>query len=129
MALINLKAVKVARINNSGNGFSVLEENESRGKTYKTYFSIWPDAGMNVNVGDTISLSGFLSTKVGEPKTGTDGVERRYVELSVNSPRINTGDAPSATATAPAAEVWATTAPSAPTAQTGADAFADELPW
>jgi hypothetical protein len=88
MALVNLKDVAVTRLNNSGNGFSVLEQTVSGDKTYKTYWSVWPKEPTGVTVGEVVSMSGFLSTKVGELKTGTDGVERRYVELSINSPRL-----------------------------------------
>lgn len=88
MALVNLKNVEVTRLNNSGTGFGVKEENTSNGKTYTTYWSIWPKEPHQFQVGQRLNISGFLSTKVGDPKTGTDGVERRYVELSINSPRF-----------------------------------------
>jgi hypothetical protein len=96
MALVNLKNVAVTRLNNSGLGFSVLEQSESKGKTYKTYWTVWATEAHGLSVGDVVNVSGFLSAKVGEPKTGTDGIERRYVELSLNNPRIGTGDATTA---------------------------------
>ena len=123
MAILNLKDVTVARLNNSGFGFSVLEQNESKGKTYKTYFSIWATEPHGLSVGDVISLSGFMSAKVGEPKTGTDGVERRYAEISINSPRFEThsGHSGPVRDSEPVSDGWGTdTSSNLPDAQTGA---------
>ena len=124
MALINLKDVTVSRINNTGNGFSVLEQNESRGKVYKSYYTIWAETAHGLSVGDVISVSGFLSVKVGEPKTGTDGVERRYAEVSVNSPRLDGKGSGQGSAVGDSADVsgqWATdTSSNVPQSQTGA---------
>ena len=89
MAIVQLKNVEVTRLNGTGNGFGVKEENTSNGKTYKTFWTVWSKEPHGFRVGQTINVSGFLSSKVGEPKTGTDGVERRYVELSINSPRFD----------------------------------------
>ena len=125
MALVNLKDVSVTRLNNSGGGFGVLEQSESKGKTYKTYWTVWGDGSTPVQVGDIISVSGFLSSKVGDPKTGTDGVERRYVELSINSPRIT-----SEGQGAPQGQQDTRTAPSAPPADSWAPALPeDSLPF
>lgn len=88
MAIVNLKDVTVSRLNSKGFGFGVKEENESNGKTYTTYWTVWAKEAHNLSVGDVISVSGFLSAKVGEPRTGNDNVERVYVELSINGPRI-----------------------------------------
>lgn len=88
MALTNLKSVEVTRLNSTGYGFGVKESNESGGKTYTTYWTVWAKEPHNLNVGDRINVSGFLSTKVGDPKQTRDGLEVRYVEHSLNSPRI-----------------------------------------
>jgi hypothetical protein len=92
MAIVSLKNVTVTRLNVTGTGFSVLEE--SRDKKYKSYYKIWAEGSHGFVVGDVISVSGLLSVKVGDPKTGSDGVERRYAEVGVNSPRFErSGDA------------------------------------
>lgn len=93
MAIINLRNVEVTRLNQSGNGFSVVEQNTSGDKTYKTFFKVWADNPHGLNVGARINVSGFLNSKVGDPKTGTDNIERRYVEHSINRPRIETTNA------------------------------------
>jgi hypothetical protein len=93
MAIIQLKNVEVTRLNQSGNGFSVVEQNTSGDKTYKTFFKVWADSPHGLNVGARINVSGFLNSKVGDPKTGTDNIERRYVKHSINSPRIETANA------------------------------------
>ena len=90
MALVNLKDVRVSRLNNSGNGFTVLEENVSGGKTYKQYYKVWPKEAHGLHEGDVVSLSGFLGAKV-NTWTDKDQAERHSVELSVNSPRIEGG--------------------------------------
>lgn len=139
MAITNLKNVEVTRLNRSGYGFGVKEQNESNGKTYTTYWTVWAKEDAGLSVGDLVNVSGFLSTKVGDPKQGNDGVERRYVEHSLNSPRIErVGSAPqqpqqpiSAPNTAPQPQ-W--DMPPANVAQTGswvtAEKIADaEVPW
>ncbi|QIS38643.1 hypothetical protein [Clavibacter capsici] len=93
MAIINLRNVEVTRLNQSGNGFSVVEQNTSGDKTYKTFFKVWADGPHGLDVGARINVSGFLNSKVGDPKTGTDNIERRYVEHSINQPRIETANA------------------------------------
>jgi hypothetical protein len=92
MAIIQLKNVEVTRLNQSGNGFSVVEQNTSGDKTYKTFFKVWADSPHGLNVGARINVSGFLNSKVGDPKV-FEGVERRYVEHSINQPRIETANA------------------------------------
>lgn len=107
MAIINLKDVTVTRLNGKGNGLKVTESNESKGKTYKTQYTIWFDAPSGLQVGDVVSLSGFLAAKVGEPWTGDDGHERRSVELSVNAPRLSDDTRHPAVPAQPAADTWA----------------------
>jgi hypothetical protein len=136
MAIIQLKNVEVTRLNQSGNGFSVVEQNTSGDKTYKTFFKVWADSPHGLNVGARINLSGFLNSKVGDPKTGTDNVERRYVEHSINQPRIEavnagTGNAAPITSTpaaysAPQGGVQGQPVVSEPWAQ---PSFVDETPF
>lgn len=94
MALVNLRDVRVSRLNNTGNGFTVLEENKSGDKTYKQYYKVWPKESTGVREGDIVSLSGFLGAKVSEWED-KDHVQRHSVELSINSPRIE-GTTPAA---------------------------------
>lgn len=88
MAIIQLKDVAVTRINTKGNGLVVTESNTVADRESVTKFTVWFDQPHGLVVGDVVNLSGFLSAKVGEPWTGRDGMERRSVEFSVNSPRI-----------------------------------------
>jgi len=111
MAIVNLKEVTVTRLNNTGNGVKVTETNESNGKTYKKHFTCWFDEPSGLIEGDIVSLSGLLGAKVGDPWTGDDGQERRSVELSLNKPRINTGESTSAPSAATTEEPWTTSAP------------------
>jgi hypothetical protein len=106
MALVNLKDVTVTRVNSNGYGFGVKEENESGGKTYTTYWTIWAKEPHGLTVGDVISVSGFLTAKVSEPKAG-DPTKRVFADLSINSPRIQgqqATTAPPAASQAPAEE-------------------------
>jgi hypothetical protein len=89
MAIIQLKNVEVARINNSGNGFSVKEAYTKRdGGTSATYYTVWAPVPQGVQVGSKLNVSGLLSTKVGDPRPGRDGGEVRFVDASINQPRI-----------------------------------------
>lgn len=88
MAIVFLKNVEVAYVNRTGNGVQVVERWESKGNKGQTRFTAWFDGPHGLKVGDRIDVSGFLGARVGEPWTGSDGVERTSVELSLNSPRI-----------------------------------------
>lgn len=93
MAIVNLSKVKVVGL--FSRGFRVVEESTGKdGKTYTQRFTVWSD-GIGVAEGDVISLSGFLSAKVSE-WTDKDQQVRHSVELSLNSPRLSTGDDSSA---------------------------------
>jgi hypothetical protein len=92
MAIVKLKDVAVTRLNQSGFGVKVTESNENNGKTYKTQFTLWFKEASGLSEGDVISVSGFLSAKVGAPWTDREGQERTSVELSINSPKLD-GDA------------------------------------
>lgn len=88
MALVKLENVRVEYINRTGNGLKVVEEEERQGKVYKTKFTLWFQNAHSLVVGDTVTVTGKLSAKVGEPWTGNDGVPRTSVELSVNEPTL-----------------------------------------
>lgn len=88
MAIVTIENVTVQFVN-SGKGFKVLEESTSGGKTYKTQWMIWADAGHGFQVGDRIrKISGLHGAKQGKPWTDRDGQERQSIDLSINSPRI-----------------------------------------
>lgn len=93
MAIVLLKDVEVVRLNNTGHGVQVAEKYQVGGKDRQTRFMLWFKEPHGLQVGDVVSVSGFLGAKVGDPWQGQDGQERRSVELSVNSPRIDAGDA------------------------------------
>jgi hypothetical protein len=89
MALVNLKDVTVVGLNRSGHGVKVEESSTSNGKTYKTRWTVWFKEHSGLVEGDTVSVSGFLAARMGEPWTDREGNERRSVELSLNSPRVD----------------------------------------
>jgi hypothetical protein len=91
MALISLKNVEVTRVNRVGYGVQVTDSNEAAGRTYKTRYTVWFTEEHGLREGDVVNVSGFLGAKVGDPYTDkVTGEERRGVELSVNSPRLDT---------------------------------------
>lgn len=85
MAIVNIKDAEVTRLHRTGNGVQVVEVY----KEFKTYYTVWFSEPSGLREGDRVSLSGFLSVKVGEPWTDKDGLERRSAEISINSPRLN----------------------------------------
>ena len=119
MAIVQLRDVVVERLNRTGHGVKVAEKYQVQGNDRKTQYTVWFKEPSGLNEGDVVSLSGFLSAKVGDPWTGQDGTERRSVELSVNEPRINAQQAggepnsappvsaPVAQAPAPQTDAWA----------------------
>lgn len=88
MALVKLKDVEVISLNRTGFGVVVAEKFQVQGKERQTRFMVWFEEPHGLQVGQTVSLSGFLGAKVGDPWVGQDGVERRSVELSVNKPKF-----------------------------------------
>jgi hypothetical protein len=90
MAFVQIKDATVTRVNRAGFGVQVKEpDRESGGKTFKgDRFTVWFTAPHGLTEGDMVSVSGFLAAKMGEPWTDREGNERRSVELSVNSPRV-----------------------------------------
>ena len=91
MAIVSLKEATVTRVNRSGFGVQVKEaDREQGGKTFKgDRYTVWFKEAHGLIEGDIVSVSGFLASKVGEPWTDREGNERRSVELSVNSPRLD----------------------------------------
>lgn len=87
MAFVNVEG-EVSRLNRTGHGFGLKESREYQGKERVTYWSVFPKDPAGVSVGDRVKVNGFLDTKVGDPKTGTDGVERRYVDHVVGSAKV-----------------------------------------
>lgn len=84
MALVSIKNGTVNRLNQSGHGFTVIEQSESNGKTYRSYYKVWPKEDAGVSIGDIVNVSGFLSVKATEPNQ--DG--KVFVDVSLNNPRV-----------------------------------------
>jgi hypothetical protein len=123
MAIVKLKDVPVTYVNGRGFGVKVTESHESKGKTFKQQYTLWFDAPHGLSVGDVVSVSGFLSAKVGEWQD-RDGNTRQSVELSINRPELADSDA-TRPADASESEPWASTSPGtgfdAETASWGSD--------
>jgi len=73
----------VSRLNASGNGFGVRETREHNGKTFTTYWSVFPPRGVDrfVQVGDPVKVTGGLGAKVSER-------DNRYVDFAINNARV-----------------------------------------
>jgi hypothetical protein len=113
MAIVQIKNGVVTRVNSKGNGFTVEEKNTSGGVEFRSFYKVWPQEPSGVTVGARINVSGFLGAKVTDPREGSD---KRYVDLSINSPRIEvleTGEAaqqePSWDSAPPAQDPWSQT--------------------
>lgn len=87
MAIVKLKDVPVTYVNGRGFGVKVTETSESRGKAFKQQYTLWFDEPHGLTVGDVVSVSGFLSAKVGTWQD-REGNDRNSVELSVNKPEL-----------------------------------------
>lgn len=88
MAFANVEG-EVSRLNRTGFGFGLKESWTTRdGKQGFRYWAVFPESDAGVQVGDRVKVSGSLGTKVGDPKTGSDGVERRYVDHTVGNARV-----------------------------------------
>jgi hypothetical protein len=121
MALVNLKDVKVYNV--FSKGFRVVEESKGRdGTDYSTRWTVWL-ADADVRQDDIVSVSGFLSAKVNE-WTDKDQNVRHSVELSLNSPRISTGEGSTGAQGGDNAQNGPTPTQSAPSPQIGAEPWA-----
>lgn len=100
MAFVTVEG-EVSRLNRTGHGFGLKESREYQGKERVTYWSVFPKDPAGVSVGDRVKVNGFLDTKVGDPKTGTDGVERRYVDHVVGSAKVEVTQASQQVQSAP----------------------------
>lgn len=75
---------RVDYVHRSGDGFKILEERTAKdGQRYTQKWTVWPKNPVQVQVGDTVQVSGFIRAAVGDPWQGRDGQERRSVELTV----------------------------------------------
>jgi len=92
MSIVKIKDATVTRVNKTGYGVQITEpEKQYNGRTFKgDRYTVWFKEPHGLSVGDRVSLSGFLSAKVGEPWEDRNGEQRVSVELSVNQPRIDT---------------------------------------
>ena len=78
---------EVSRINAKGSGFGLRETREHNGKTFTTYWSVFPPRNVDrfVNVGDLVTVTGGLGAKVSER-------DARYVDFTINNAQV-TGQA------------------------------------
>ncbi|PPF56067.1 hypothetical protein C5B94_03870 [Clavibacter michiganensis] len=107
MAIVNVKNAKIIRLH--GKGFTVEEKRTTGGVEYRGFYAVWPQEGHTLTVGATINVSGFLSAKVAR--------DPKYVDLSINSPRIEVVDAGEVSQdpswdSAPPADPWGSQEPS-----------------
>ena len=72
-----------------GKGYTVVEEWEVQGQARKRRWAVWFETETALEVGTVVKLSGVLGTKVGDPWTDREGVERPGgVEHSLNRARV-----------------------------------------
>jgi hypothetical protein len=75
-----------------GYGFKLVETTKLRsGEEKKTWITVWTKA--SVRVGDTVTVSGQLSTKL-EEYTGRDNVPKTGVAINVNDAEVTSADVP-----------------------------------
>lgn len=81
-----------------GVGLVVAESWKTKdGELKTTRFTAWFDEDPGTKMGDLITVSGAISSKV-ETWTGNDGQERTTAKISLNKARISHKEAPLATA-------------------------------
>jgi hypothetical protein len=86
MAIVKIQDASVTRVNSKGFGVQVKEAD--RGDFKGARYTVWFKEFHGLTVGDTVSLSGFLSAKASE-WTNDAGEVKHTVELSVNSPKLD----------------------------------------
>ena len=89
MALTNLKDVEVVSRHQKGYGVRVLEIVPTKDSEKKRYWTVWFKDESGLEVGQKVSISGFLDASVSDPFEGSDGNEYRAVNFSLQSPRLN----------------------------------------
>lgn len=57
-------------------GFTVIESWQAQGKDIKRRWNVWFEQETQLEIGQQVSLSGILSTKIGEPWTDREGATR-----------------------------------------------------
>lgn len=87
MAFVNVEGV-VSRLHNSGNGFGVKETWTTKDGERARYWAVFPKEAVQVREGDRVKVSGGLQTSVTDPKTDSQGNERRYVDHLVGSAKV-----------------------------------------
>lgn len=82
---------EIARIID-GYGFKLVETTKLRsGEEKKTWITVWTKA--SVRVGDTVTVTGSLSTKL-EEYTGRDNVPKTGISIHVNDAQVTGADVP-----------------------------------
>lgn len=82
---------EVARIID-GYGFKLVETTRLRnGEEKKTWITVWTKSP--VRMGDTVTVTGSLSTKL-EEYTGRDNVPKTGVSININDAEVSSSDVP-----------------------------------
>lgn len=117
MAIIKINGT-VDRIFQDGRCVKLTEKSGSGDKTYTDRYTAWFEQSPGLTEGQEVAVSGFISVKQGKPWKDRDGNERTSIDVNVNKARVDgkSDSAPAAQqdepwASAPAADVWADSAP------------------
>jgi hypothetical protein len=103
MAFANIQGT-VDYAKRGGKGYTVIESWKVQDKDYKRRWAVWFDQETPLEVGQQVSLTGVLSTKIGDPWEDREGQTRPGgVEHTINKARFR--DQKDAPAQQPAAPV------------------------
>ena len=87
MAFITVTGTVKGKVWND-KGINIVESYKNAdGKEISRYYTAWFEEPQSIALGAPISVSGVLSVKV-TPKTGTDGIERHFADISINKSEI-----------------------------------------
>lgn len=90
MAFITVTGTVKGKVWND-KGINIVESYKNAdGKEISRYYTAWFESPQGIEIGSAISVSGVLSVKV-TPKTGTDGIERHFADISINKSEIKQG--------------------------------------
>ena len=105
MAKVSLKNVQVSKIFQDGRAAEVVEVFKTRDGEGKQKYTLWFNDAHGLTEGSIVDVDGLLSAKMREFESPTDGTVR-YIQLSLNSPRVTVTDSPAKVGHAAVNEVW-----------------------